>query len=330
MTIAVVGTGSIGRRHLQNLLFLGNKDLIAVSEHSGKTSIDIDGTIIPALSDYEDALGADVTAVVIGNPTSLHLDYLRRALTAGKHVYLEKPASLSAEGLGDLVAQSKQQGLVVAMGTMYRFNERLEQLRDRVRSGECGTLLSVETQIGEHIADYHPDEDYRQSYTARKDLGGGVLLTQIHLLDWLNWVFGPFNKAFAVGGHRSDLEIDVEDTVSFLLESHARLPAFGHLDYLQRPKQANMRVTGTKGQLEWKLFDHSLSFTPARNDADTSVQRSPYDRNAMFVAAMQDFLSCIRDGSPPRATLEDGRAALCIVDAIRHSMITGNSEKIAT
>ena len=328
MTIAVVGTGSIGRRHLKNLLYIGERDIIAVSEHSGKSSIDIDGTVIQAVSDYDSVLGADVTAIVIGNPTSLHLDYLRRALMAGKHVYLEKPAALSASGLTDLITQAEVQHLVVAMGTMYRFNERLEKLRERVQAGDCGTVLSVESQIGEHIADYHSEEDYRLSYTARKDLGGGVLLTQIHQVDWLNWIFGPFETAFAVGGHRSDLEIDVEDTVSFLLESHTKLPAYGHLDYLQRPKAANMRVTGTGGRLEWDLFGHGLSFTPARADGKPSVEKSPYDRNAMFMASMRDFLSCIKYGGRPRASLEDGRTALCIVDAIRQSMMTGKSEKI--
>lgn len=329
MKIAVVGTGSIGRRHLQNLLDLGVRDLVAVSEYSRKTSIDVGGTSVAAVQTYDEALSADITAVVIGNPTSLHLDYLRRAVAAGKHVYLEKPAALSADGLVEIERAAAARGIVVAMGTMYRFNARLERLRERVLAGDCGLILSVETLIGEHIADYHPGEDYRQSYTARAELGGGVLLTQIHQIDWLNWIFGPFVTAFAAGGHRSDLEIDVEDSVSYLLVGAGGLPAFGQLNYLQRPKRAGLAVTGTAGRLEWDLFAHALHFTPARSEAVVETEATSYDRNAMFVAAMRDFLTCVQDGGSPRATLEDGRTALCVVDAIRDSMTTGAAERIA-
>jgi len=326
--VAVVGTGSVGRRHLSNLLALGVKNLIAVSEHSRHPHVDISNITIPTCPDFDDALGERPTAVVIANSTSLHLDYLKRAVAAGCHVYLEKPAGVSAHGLAPVVATAAARGLVVAMGTMYRFNERLESLRVRVRRGDIGQVLSAESLIGEHIKDYHPGEDYRLSYTGRAALGGGVLLTQIHQIDWLNWILGPFETVFATGGHISDLEIDVEDSATYLLRSCDGTPAYGHLDYLQRPKRAGLTITGTGGRLEWDLFDHTLTFRKAANHAQEEVERSPHDRNAMFVAAMQDFLSCTKTGAPPRAALEDGRRAVAIVDAIKSSMASGNSERI--
>ena len=329
MKIAVVGTGSVGRRHLANLLELGLTELIAVSEHGRKTGLEVAGVQIPVLHDYEDALKASVDAVIICNPTSMHLDYLRRAIESGKHVYLEKPASISADGLNHLIAEADGKKLIAAMGTIYRFNECLEELREKLLAGEHGAVLSVETVIGEHIADYHPGEDYRQSYTARAELGGGVLLTQIHQIDWLNWLFGPFDKVFAIGGHRSSLDIDVEDTVSYLLLSANGTPAYGHLDYLQRPKRAGITVTGTAARLEWDLFDCTLNVTPSQANAPTTTLRSAQDRNSMFVAAMKDFLDAIKKSTRPRATLADGQQALCIVDAIKASLASRNTENIS-
>lgn len=328
MTVAVVGTGSIGRRHLANLLRLGVRDVIAVSEHNRRVGLEIDGTSIPVVHEYTDVLGPDVEAVVIGNPTSLHRSYLARALAADKHVYLEKPAAESAEGLDKLATQAEKRGLVVAVGTMYRFNGRLVSLERRLAAGAAGRLLSVETMLGEHIADYHPGEDYRQGYAGRAELGGGVLLTQIHQIDWLNWLFGPFECVFAVGDRRSDLEIDVEDNVSYLLRARFGVPVYGHLDYLQRPKRVTLTVTGEDGRFHWDLFADRLEFSPARAQAAPEVETGDDDRNAMFAAAMTDFLDCVRTGRTPRSSLQDGLTALRIVDAIKASLVSGRTELI--
>jgi predicted dehydrogenase len=329
MRIAVVGTGSIGRRHIANLRRLGIGDVLAVSEHNRHDSLTVDGATVAVCHDFGAALATGLDAVVIANPTSLHLDYLARAVEAGCHVYLEKPASTSAVGLHRVEHEAARRSLVIAMGTMYRFNARLESLRARVQRGDVGQVLCAETVIGEHIADYHPDEDYRESYTARAELGGGVLLTQIHQIDWLNWIFGPFETVFAIGGKLSDLGIDVEDTATYLLRAGDGTPAYGHLDYLQRPKRAGMTVTGTAGRLEWDLFSHALTYVAAANDAEAEVEQSDYDRNAMFFAAMDDFLNSVRRSGTPRATLADGHQALAVVDAIKASMKSGRVEGIA-
>lgn len=329
MKIAVIGTGSIGQRHLSNLRRLGIDDLIAVSEHHRHDRVEIDGTEVVVCHDFETALAERLDAVVIANPTSLHLDYLRRAVDAGCHIFLEKPAAITADGLLAVEKAAADRGLVIAMGTMYRFNERLESLRARVLAGEIGRVLCAESVIGEHIADYHPDEDYRLSYTARADLGGGVLLTQIHQIDWLHWTFGPFASVFASGGHLSALDIDVEDSATYMLRGLDGTPAYGHLDYLQRPKRAGLSVTGTDGRLDWNLFDHTLTLQPAANDAEPEIVQGPYDRNAMFIASMLDFLECIKSGARPRSTLTDGRETLEIVDAIKASIKSGMSESIA-
>jgi predicted dehydrogenase len=329
MKVAVVGIGSVGRRHLGNLLRLGIDDIIAVSEHNRLDELSIENRRVPVCHDFGCALAGRPDAVVVANPTHLHLDYLRRAIDAGCHVYLEMPAATTATGLASVASEAARRRLVVAMGTMYRFNARLESLRRRILGGAVGKVLSVEALIGEHIADYHPGEDYRQSYTARAALGGGVLLTQIHQIDWLLWTFGTFDSVFAAGGHRTDLDLDVEDSVSYLLRGSDGASAYGHLDYLQRPKRAGITVTGMGGRLEWDLFAHKLTFQPADNTAEPEIETSPYDRNAMFVAGMADFLDSIRSGGTPRSTLEDGRRALVVVDAIKASMRSGQAEPIA-
>jgi predicted dehydrogenase len=321
-SVAVVGTGSAGCRHLSNLLRLGVTDVVAVSEHRRRTTLMVDGTSVPVSHDYDSALTA-VDAVVIANPTSLHDGHLRRAIDAGRHALCEKPVSVSAVGVADLVAAATARRVTVAVGCQFRFNHMLGRLRELVIGGTLGTILDVDASLGEHLADYHPDEDYRLSYAARRELGGGVLLTQIHQLDYLHWIFGPFDRVFAVGGHVTDLEIDVEDSVTYLLRSQEGVGVRAHLDYIQRPKRAGVVVTGTGGQVAWDYQRNELRSQPARSDAEPLVDRAPFDRNEMFLDLMADFLASIRLGRAPRTTLADAAAVLALVDAVKESLRTG-------
>ena len=327
--VAVVGTGSIGRRHLGTLLTLGCTDLVAVSEHGRRAGLSIDGVDVPVRHRLDDALG-DADLVVVATPTAHHRDQAAAALAAGCHVLVEKPVGASAAGLDRLAAAAEAGGLVAAAGHQFRFEPGLLALRALVRSGELGTLLAVEAHQGEHLADYHPDEDYRTGYAARRDLGGGVLRTQIHHIDVLEWIFGPLERVYAAGGHRSDLEIDVEDTVSYLFRAADGTPVHGHLDYRQRPRVVSLLAVGAKGRAVWDHYGARLVLTPSAPGAEPVVRTWPYDRAAMFTAQMRDVLDAVRTGAAPRTPLSDGIRAVRLVEAIERSMAYDQAVTVAT
>jgi predicted dehydrogenase len=328
-SVAVVGTGSIGRRHLSNLRQLGVTDVLAVSEHSRRTELRVDDVDVPVVLRYDDVLDSTIDAIVIGNPSSLHLDYLRRAVEAGKDVLCEKPVATSAGGIAEVIAAARARDVIVGVGHQFRFNAQLERFRSRLDAGEVGTVIDVQANLGEHIADYHPDEDYRSSYAARADLGGGVLLTQIHLFDLLNWIFGPFEMVFGTGGQRTELDIDVEDCVSFMLVSAAGLPVHGHLDYVQRPKRMTVNAIGQSGAIEWDYHANRLTYTAPATGAVPEHDDRPFERNEMFLELMRDFLDAVDERRPPRSTIHDALASLQIVDALRASCRDGGAVQLA-
>jgi len=217
---------------------------------------------------------------------------------------------------------AEDRGLVAAAAHQFRFEPGLVMLRDMLAAGALGTILAVEAHQGEHLADYHPDEDYRVGYAARRDLGGGVLRTQIHHVDVLDWVFGPFTRVFAAGGHRTDLEIDVEDTASYLFRSAEGTPVYGHLDYRQRPKRVSLAVVGSEGRADWDHYGGRLVHTPFAPGAEPVEHNWPYDRGAMFTAQWLDVLAAVRTGSAPRTPLRDGIRAVRLVEAVERSMAT--------
>jgi predicted dehydrogenase len=316
MRAAVVGTGSSGTRHATNLLDAG-VDVVVVSRAGGGERM-IGTTKVPVVGHVEDALPI-VDAVVVANPTSLHFELLSSCISAGRHVLCEKPVSTNATGVRALAATAAARDVVVAVCCQMRFHPLAEDLHRSVRSGVVGDLLDVETTQGEHLADYHPDEDYRTSYAARASLGGGVLLTQIHQLDLLHWLLGPFATAFAVGGHYSELEIDVEDSASYLLTSRAGVPARGHTDYLQRPKRFDVTVTGSTGRLHWDYCNATLTHLTPGGDPEVT-RLHDFERNDMFVAVLDDFLHAVTTGGVPRTSLDDAAHELAVVDAIKESM----------
>jgi predicted dehydrogenase len=328
MKIAVVGTGSTGRRHISNLLALGERNVMAVSEFSQKDCLELEGVSVPISHTYGEVLDT-VDAVIIANPTSMHIEYLWRAVEHGIHVYVEKPVATIVDGIEELAELADRKGVVVAVGNQFRFNERIVDLRKRIRAGEIGKIIAVHSHHGEHVADYHPDEDYRQSYTSRHELGGGVLLTQIHHIDYLNWMFGPFQSVSASGGESGALELDVEDHVTYLLQSKAGTAVSGHMNFLQRPKITTLDIHGVGGSFHWHYEENSVKFLPARNNAFFVTESVPLMRNEMFLPCMKNFLSSISSNNKPKSGLVDGLQALHIVNAIKQAMFSKETVDIS-
>lgn len=326
MRVAVVGTGSIGRRHLTNLRHIGVEDLIAVSMHNRHSMIEIEGTFFPVLHDFRAAL-AIADAVVIANPTSLHHDYLRDAVAAGRHVYVEKPASHSSAGLDAIDRQARDRNLVVCVGSQFRFNPALERIKAMLDAERIGRLLTVVAASGENIADYHPNEDYRTGYAARAELGGGVLLTQIHQIDYLNWLFGGFRSAFALPTETPELGINVESCVSYMLSGKSSPPVIGHLNYLQRPKHTMMEIIGSEGRISWSYEDNSVVLVRCEAN-ESSNWSAPFNRDIMFHGILRDFLEAIAGRSALRSPLADGISAIRIVEAIKASTESGRPESV--
>lgn len=317
-----MGTGSAGRRHLDTLAELGITDLLAVNEHRPGPPPIVAGREVATVHRLEDAFAPKPDAVVIATPTSLHASATERSVRAGIPVLCEKPLAADGDEAARVAAVAEEHGVLVAVCCQFRFHEQLEELRRQIHAGALGDVVDVVATQGEHLADYHPEEDYRNSYAARAELGGGVLRTQVHLLDLAYWLVGPFHRAFAVGGRRTDLDLDVEDSVSFLLEARSGAAVRGHVDYFRRPRRFTVEVTGTRGNARWDYYEGTLQV------GDAAPLATPLDRAALFRATVADFLDSVRDGHPPRTPVGDGVAVLRIVDSLQRSLAGGTLEAV--
>ena len=326
MKILIAGLGSIGRRHLRNLVALGERDILLYrTHHSQLPEEELAGFAVE--TDLETALGREPQAVIVANPTALHLDVAIPAARAGCHLFLEKPVSHSIEGLDDLEAALQRGGGRALVGFQFRFHPGLQCIARLLEQGAIGRPLSVRAHWGEYLPAWHPWEDYRQSYSARPDLGGGVILTLCHPFDYLRWLLGEVRELWAFAGKLSDLELEVEDTAEIGLRFERGVLGSLHLDYNQRPPAHTLEMTGTQGALRWDNATGAASLYQAASAGGGEWVTYPvpegFERNHLFLAEMRHFLCVARGEASPACTLEDGSKALELATAARFSAQDG-------
>jgi len=332
MKFLIAGLGSIGRRHMRNLIALGETDIVLL--RTGKATLPGDELSgYPSETDLTQALTRyRPDAVIVSNPTAMHLDVAIAAAETGCALLLEKPLSHSTERMDQLQQAVKKSGSRVLVAFQFRFHPAFILAKRFISDGEIGRVISAHVHFGEYLPAWHPWEDYRRGYAARADMGGGVVATQCHSLDYLPWLVGRAESLWGFTGKVSDLEVDVEDTAKIGLRFEGGALGSIHLDFNQQPPAHRLEVIGTKGSLRCDLSDgivhlYRASSVTAEGTAAGAWETYPlaagWERNVMFLEQMKHFVSMVRDGIEPGCTLEDGVRVQKIIEAIHESSKTG-------
>lgn len=319
MRFLIAGLGSIGRRHMRNLITLGEKDIILY--RTGKSTMPEDElTGFTSFTDFQQAMDAHPDAVIVSNPTALHLDIAIPAAESGSHLLLEKPVSHSMERVDDLTRAVKRNAVKVLVGFQYRFHPTLNRMKEILSAGEIGEVVSVKAHWGEYLPGWHPWEDYRNSYAARPDLGGGVVLTLCHPFDYLRWLIGDMVSLWAFTSRTTELGTGTESNAEVGVVFNNNATGSIHLDYLQQPGSHTLDVTGTKGSLRWDNSTCELKLYRSSDKEWTSFfPPEGFERNWLFIEEMKSFLAMLRGESDSPCSLEDGIAALDIALAVHRS-----------
>ncbi len=316
MKFLIAGFGSIGHRHFRNLLALGEKDIVLYrTRRSTLPDDELQGFTVE--TNLEAALAHRPDAVIIANPTALHLDVAIPAAKAGCSILMEKPISNDLDRIDELTTALEAGGGRLLMGFQFRFHPGLKTVRRLLDEKAIGRPLFVRAHWGEYLPGWHPWEDYRKSYSARSDLGGGVVLTLCHPLDYLRWLFGEVKKVSAVSGKISDLEIDVEDFAEVGLEFENNVHASVHLNYFQRPAVHDLEILGTQGTIRWDNADGAVSYYQAdTGNWQTIPAPDGFDRNDLFLDETRHFISVVKKEVEPVCNLMDGIQDLKLVQSV--------------
>jgi predicted dehydrogenase len=314
--LLVAGLGSIGRRHVRNLVTLGEDDILLYRTNQG-TLPDLGEFDFPVFHDLKAALAQQPDAVIISNPTALHLDVAIPAAQAGCSLFLEKPVSHSLAQRQQLETALAQGGGDVLVGYQFRFHPGLQQTRALLADGAIGRPLSCRAVYGEYLPAMHPWEDYRRSYSTRPELGGGVILTLCHPLDTLRWLLGEVEAVWAFTGTLNPFDLTVEDNAEIGLRFANHVIGSVHLDYNRRPASHCLEITGSEGTLRWDNQDGIVWLYTAQTNAWQPQAAplnfrgdGPFERNDMFLAEMSHFIAMLHGRESTCCDLQDGYRSL--------------------
>lgn len=319
----VVGCGSIGTRHARNLSDLGIDlsvfDLDAARQR--RLASDVDASAPRSL---EAALEDGPDLAVIATPSHHHVEPATEAARAGSHLFVEKPLSNDADGLDELLDVATENDLVTMVGSNFRFHPGIEAIHELLTEDSVGNVVSARIEAGSYLPDWHPDEDYRDLYSAKEGVGG-ALLDFIHELNYARWLFGDVEAVTAMLGRGSSLEIETEDTASLVARFEDDVLCEFHLDYVQRAYSRSCHVIGEAGTIRWDWDESAVRrYDPRRETwVEEATWGDEWESNRMYVDEMEHFVRCVERDSETRSPLAEGRDDLEVALAAKKSAETG-------
>ena len=321
-----MGLGSIGSRHLRLARQLLPNAEIKILRHQ-KTSE------IPEFSDgcvstIVEALEFLPQVAVIANPATFHLKTAHSLAEAGIHLLIEKPLSDSVDGISELIKACKVGNTTLATGYNLRFLPSLQYFRETIGSRIIGEIFSVRCEVGQYLPTWRISSDYRQGVSAKKALGGGVLLELSHEIDYLRWIFGDVEWVRATLGKQSNLEIDVEDTafltIGFMPNSDGKqILSTLNLDFIRHDHTRLCTAIGEKGSLIWNGVTGEVMIYKSDSASWQVLYSHRPNRDETFLAEWQNFLLSIQENKSPFVTGEDGMRVLEIIKAAHLSSENG-------
>ncbi len=324
----VVGVGSIGKRHIANLRRAGVRRIWAYDPQRERVDEAEARWGVRGFASLEDALAAGPKAALICSPPVYHIPQALAAARAGAHLFIEKPLSASLEGVDDLIAEVEARGLRTLVGCNFRFHPGLQRLKALVDQGALGRVIFARAEFGQYLPDWHPWEDYRQGYSARRDLGGGVVLDRIHEIDYLVWLFGPVEEVTGLVGQWGDLDIETEDLAEAWLRFRSGVVAAVHVDYLNRTYTCRAEVLGARGTAWWSFAPHEARIFDADRAETQSWAWPRYQVNDMYLAETEHFLRVLAGLEPSAKDLRQARHILQVALAVKASAAQGRSVRL--
>jgi predicted dehydrogenase len=324
MTVLVAGCGSMGRRHLRNLRAMGASNLAAYDPDPECVAPLVSELSIRTFQDFDKAFQElRPNLVFICSPPVFHVGQALQAVRSGADVFVEKPLSHSTAEIVDLIAAARTYERVVQVGYNLRFHPAVRRLKQIVDEGLIGPILWARAEVGHYLPNWRPWQDHRQSYTARSDLGGGVILDLSHEIDYITWILGDPVEILCMAGQVSGLAVDVEDSASILLRFASGTHADIHMDCLQRSLTRVSKLVGENGTAHWDASTNEIKVQ--RPDSVDDIVRYECDANKPYIAEVRHFLECVQTRTTPMVDLRQAAriVELCTLarDIGQHSRV---------
>lgn len=281
--IAFVGMGSIGKRHLKNVcqLIASQGDTCSIdlyrSSMTRELPDDVKELVVNQYLCSQD-VQREYDMVFITNPTSLHLETAVKFRPFTKAFFIEKPVFDTSDVEESTI--TLLDGIPSYVACPLRYNPVLQYVKQHV---DLAKVISVRAMSSSYLPDWRPGQDYRETYSANAELGGGVDIDLIHEWDYLTWIFGMPTECLGIAGRFSNLEINSNDTALYVAKNDKQTYEL-HLDYFGRKTQRTLDIFTQDDTIQCDIVSGTVSYLKEGRTLDFNSER-----NAFQMAEIQHF-----------------------------------------
>jgi predicted dehydrogenase len=318
MNVLVVGYGSIGKRHVSNLASLDciDKIIIYTKVKNGlenkceKKNIFIDAAVLDLTAV---ANRYEIDFAIIANETCKHIDAALILAEKGIHLFVEKPLSHNLEKIELLKEFVQKKQIKVFVAYNLRYLPAIQYLKNQLAKKIIGALCFAEIEVGQYLPEWRPLRDYRKSYSAREERGGGVALDLSHEIDYMRYLFGDPVLWKTMKSRASSLEIDSADIFKGIYRFSGGFMCSVNMDYIRRDKKRRINIIGQEGSLECDLIKKFIKIQ--KNSGEISVLEDArlFDVDESYRSELSHFIEGIGKDKTTEITLDDGIEVLKLI-----------------
>ena len=320
--ILVIGGGSIGERHVRCFLNTGRAAVSLCDVND-----DLRGEVssrygLPqSFASLNEALETAFDAAVICTPAHLHIPMALEIAGRGAAILIEKPLSISLDGVDELLTEAESRQLSVSVAYVLRHHPALLALKERIADGSLGRPVQIVYTGGQHFPFYRPA--YRDIYYTRHETGGGAIQDALtHVVNAAEWIVGPVTRLVADADHCVLEGVDVEDTVHVITRHNAVMGSFS-LNQHQPPNETTLTVICENGAVRYEAH-RCRWLSCAEVDSPWKVEEEFHiERDDLFIRQAEAFLDQLDGRTEPACTLNEALQTLRVNLAALMSVETG-------
>lgn len=319
--IVVIGLGSIGKRHINNLRIMYPQSQILGVSSSGCVP-DSTQTNVDRLSiSLQEAVEFNPHFAIVASPATYHLQHTRSLLGANIPVLIEKPITADIHETEELIALVRQANVPVSVAYCLRYLPAAHIVKTVIEQNKLGSIYNIHAHVGQYLPDWRKDKNYRLSVSASIKLGGGVLLELSHELDYLQWLVGDLNYQYGILRHTKELDLEVEEIADIVLTTELGTVCSIHMDFIQKKPHRYCDFIGEKGSLHWDLVKNRVSLFLDHNE-QIIFNEPAWDKNNMYFFMLNHFIERIEKQDKNNDLLIAQRT-IELIDTIKSNAIWG-------
>lgn len=275
MKVLFTGLGSIARRHVRNLRSLRGNAVHITVLRSGqgqeapeeiKRAIDRVCVSVSELDSWYDA-------VFITNPTALHHETLKKCHGYSNVFFIEKPVFVTGEEELDFIDRKK----VYYVACPLRYTNVIQWLKNNI---DFSTVCAMRAISSSYLPDWRPGTDYRKTYSAYKEMGGGVNIDLIHEWDYISYLTGFPLSVKSIISKKSKLETDSNDIAVYIADYKDKVVEV-HLDYFGRKAVRRLELFAENDTIIADLTDQKIEWLYAGKTLFLAEERDSYQKKEL-------------------------------------------------